>query len=45
MRLCSIPQGLGIFCKSCKCKYLAIVPYPSSASPAGIDDAELLHCG
>lgn len=44
MRLCLILQGLWIFCKNCKCKYLAIVSYPSSPSPSGTDDAGLLYC-
>lgn len=44
MRLCLIPRGLRIFCKSCKCKYLAMVSYPSSLSPTGTDDAGFLHC-
>lgn len=44
VRLCLILQGLWIFCKNCKCKYLAIVSYPSSPSPSGTDDAGLLYC-
>lgn len=44
VRLCLILQGLRMFCKNCKCKYLAIVSYPSSPSPSGIDDAGLLYC-
>lgn len=34
----------GYFVRIVKCKYLAIVSYPSSQSPTGIDDARLLYC-